>query len=174
VSTETVTLFFALLAVAAELASIVLLVALVTKRRAVLDVVGPSAQSLALVVAAVATAGSLYLSEVANFIPCTLCWYQRIAMYPLVLILGVALLRHDSVRPYVLALAVPGGTVSIYHVLIERFPDLDAGACDAGVPCSLIWVERFGWLTIPAMALSAFVLIALLALVAHTPGKESS
>ena len=164
------TLFLAMLAVAAEAASVVLVVALVTRRRAVIDAVAPSAQSLALVVALVAALGSLYLSEVANFVPCTLCWYQRIAMYPLVPLLAVAVVRRENMRPYVLALAVPGGLISIYHVLIERFPDLDAGTCDVGVPCSLIWVERFGYLTIPAMALSAFVLITLLALVS----KESS
>jgi hypothetical protein len=173
VSTDTVTLFFALLAVAAQLAALGLVVALVTGRRAWLaETVGPSAQSLALLVAVVATLGSLYLSEVADFIPCTLCWYQRIAMYALVPILAVAVVRRDHIRPYVLALAIPGGLISIYHVLVERFPDLDAGTCSASVPCSFIWVERFGYLTIPAMALSGFVLIALLAVVS-TPPEES-
>ena len=174
-STDTVTLFFALLAVAAQAASVGLLVAIAfaggagggrSRWPAVLDAVREPALQLALVVALVATLGSLYLSEVANFVPCTLCWYQRIAMYPLVPLLAVAVWRREPparMAPYVLALAVPGGLVSIYHVLVERFPDLDAGACAVGVPCSFIWVERFGYLTIPAMALSAFVLISLLA-----------
>jgi disulfide bond formation protein DsbB len=168
VSTDTVTLFFALLAVAAQVASVVLVVALVRRQASVLSPVGESALQLILVVALVATLGSLYLSEVANFVPCTLCWYQRIAMYPLVPLALVAVVRRESparMAPYVLALAIPGGLVSIYHALIERFPDLDSGACAVGVPCSFIWVERFGYLTIPVMALSAFALISLLAVV---------
>jgi disulfide bond formation protein DsbB len=169
------TLFFALLAVAAEVAAAALLVSLVLRRRHVVDAVRPSALPLALLVAAVATAGSLYLSEVANFVPCTLCWYQRIAMYPLVPLTAVALWRRQGplVGPYMLALAVPGAAVSLFHVLVERFPDLDGGVCTAGVPCSFIWVERLGYLTIPTMALSGFVLIAVLALILPSPAKEA-
>ena len=69
-------------------------------------------------------AGSLYFSEVAHFVPCRLCWYQRIAMYPLVLLLGIATLRRDvGIRLYAIPLAAIGAAVSIYHVQLERFPD---------------------------------------------------
>ena len=127
-------------------------------------------------VVGVATLGSLYLSEVAHFTPCKLCWYQRIAMYSLAVILVVAVLRSDSgVRPYALVLAGIGGTISAYHVLLERFPSLETGAsCEAANPCSLRWTNRFGYLTIPTMALSGFVLIALALLVgAQDYGQES-
>ena len=128
-----------------------------------LGAVGPVALLLAAAVAVVATLGSLYLSEVADFPPCRLCWFQRIGMYPLAVILPIAAWRRDRlIRWYALPLAAGGGAVSIYHVLVERFPSLESGACDLANPCSIVWVERFGYLTIPAMALSGFVLIALL------------
>jgi disulfide bond formation protein DsbB len=120
--------------------------------------------------------GSLYFSEVAHFLPCRLCWYQRIGMYPLVPLLGLAAWRRDSgIRPYAAALAAIGAAISAYHIVIERFPDLESGACDPTNPCSLIWVERFGYLTIPAMALSAFALVLTLLAVASdgTPDRAS-
>lgn len=184
-TTDTVTLFFALLAVVAQgsaglLAGLALAGTLVSAaapvRDAVLGVVAPDALRLAAAVAAVCTAGSLYLSEVAHFIPCRLCWYQRAAMYPLVPLLGLAAWRGwRRVHRVALPLAVGGGSISAWHVLVERFPSLEAGACDPSNPCSLIWVERFGYLTIPTMALSGFVLIAVLLLVhRHAIAKEGS
>jgi disulfide bond formation protein DsbB len=178
VDTAAATLLFALLAVAAELAvlaAVVLAVAgrwspaVASWRHEVSTWVGPDALRLACVVAAVCTAGSLYLSEVANFRPCFLCWLQRGFMYPLVLLLGLAAWRRASRTGFVLAgVAVLGGTVSAYHILVERFPTLESSACDPTNPCSLIWVERFGYLTIPTMALSGFALIAVLALTARS------
>ena len=170
-STETGTLFLALLAVASQVAiAAVVVLALVARPtlarlRAAL---GVQALQLAFVVALVATVGSLWLSEGAHFVPCRLCWYQRIAMYPMAVILGIAALRRDvAVRVYALPVVAIGATISIWHMLIERFPSLEsASSCDPANPCSLIWVERFGYLTIPTMALSAFALIATLLLLA--------
>jgi disulfide bond formation protein DsbB len=171
VSTDQVTLFLALLAVVAQAGAGLLVVALAARAlapaaawpRQVLGAVGPVALLLAAAVAIVATLGSLYFSEIADFPPCRLCWFQRIGMYPLAVILPIAAWRRDrQIRWYALPLAVGGGAVSIYHVLVERFPSLESGACDLANPCSIVWVERFGYLTIPAMALSGFVLIALL------------
>jgi disulfide bond formation protein DsbB len=120
----------------------------------------PFALTAAWGVALLATAGSLYFSESANYIPCTLCWYQRIAMYPLVLILGIAILRRDTaVRIYAIPVAAVGAVVSTYHWLLERFPDLDTGACSAGIPCTQKWFEEFGFVTLPFLALVAFGLI---------------
>jgi disulfide bond formation protein DsbB len=128
-----------------------------------LAAVQPVALVGAAAVAIVATLGSLYYSEVADFPPCRLCWFQRIGMYPLAVILPIAAWRRDrSVRWYALPLAVGGGLVSVYHVLIERYPSLESGSCDPTNPCSIIWVERLGYLTIPTMALSGFALIAVL------------
>jgi disulfide bond formation protein DsbB len=170
-STDQVSLFLALLALLAELAAAVLLAAIVVRAarpRArwpteLLSAVRPVALVGAAAVAIVSTLGSLYYSEVANFPPCRLCWFQRIGMYPLAVILPLAAWRRDwSVRWYALPLAVGGGLVSVYHVLIERYPSLESGSCDPTNPCSIIWVERLGYLTIPTMALSGFALIAVL------------
>jgi disulfide bond formation protein DsbB len=176
-STDTVTLFLALLAVVAQ-AAVVLAVVLAVGRRwsptldraavAVLDAVAGQALVLALGVAVISMAGSLYFSEEALFLPCELCWYQRIAMYPLVVVLAIAAWHRDpAVRRYVVPVALVGGAISTYHVLVERFPSLETGACDPDNPCSLIWVERLGYLTIPTMALSAFALIVVLVAVAR-------
>jgi disulfide bond formation protein DsbB len=169
VTVETVSLFLALLAVVAEVATAVAVVlavggrfspALGRLRDQAGAAVAPSAVSLAAVVAAVCMAGSLYFSEVAHFPPCHLCWLQRFCMYPLVPILALAAWRRaDWVRPYAAALAFVGGGISTYHVLLERHPEWESSVCDPKNPCTLIWVKRLGYLTIPAMALSGFALI---------------
>jgi disulfide bond formation protein DsbB len=115
---------------------------------------------LAFAVALVSTLGSLYLSEVARFIPCTLCWYQRIAMYPLALLLGIAAVRGDvAVRRCAVPLAGIGALTAAYHVALQRLPGLPSGSCSLDVPCSAIYVERFGFVTIPVMALIGFTAI---------------
>lgn len=125
--------------------------------RAELATGGPT---VAWLVAAVATSGSLYFSEVADFLPCRLCWIQRACMYPLVVLLLVPRLRRVAV-----VLASVGAVVATYHVLIERFPSIEtSGTCDPDVPCSLVWFERLGVITLPFMALSGFVLIITLLL----------
>ena len=118
------------------------------------------------VVAALATAGSLFFSEVAKFTPCTLCWYQRIAMYPLVVIFGAALVRRQRRPPTgTIALAAVGAVIAAYHVALEWFPSLDSGACSASVPCTLVWFRAFGVFSMPTLALTAFLLILTLLLV---------
>ena len=182
-STDTVTLFLALLATVAQVATLTIVVVevggrrgsgpLVAARRALHTQIGPQALALAAVVALVCTAGSLYLSEVANFPPCRLCWFQRVGMYPLVVLLGLAAVRRDrSIRPYAATLAVLGGLVSVWHLLVERYPTLEGSSCDPLNPCSIKWVERFGYLTIPGMALSGFALIVALLAVAGPSTRE--
>jgi disulfide bond formation protein DsbB len=84
-------------------------------------------------------------------------------MYPLAPILGVAAIRADrAVRPYALTLALIGFPISVYHYLVERFPSLETGACDPKNPCTLVWVWRFHFISIPFMAGSGFALIAVL------------
>jgi len=173
-TTDTVTLFLALLSVVAEIAVAATVVLHVAARisptgarwkLAFVDAIGPQALVLAFFVAVISMSGSLYFSEAAHFTPCKLCWYQRVAMYPLVPVLGLAAWRRDDgIRPYAATLAALGALVSVYHVLIERFPSLESGACDVANPCTIIWVRRLGYLTIPTMALSAFALIVALML----------
>lgn len=113
-------------------------------------------------VSMIATGGSLYLSEVMGFTPCVLCWYQRIFMYPLVVILGIASWkRQAAIVPYVLPLAVIGGSISTYHILIQKLPVASEGFAACGpTSCLDDYLNLFGWLTIPMLALTAFVLIA--------------
>ncbi len=114
-------------------------------------------------VALVASSGSLYLSEVVGFVPCLLCWYQRIAMYPLVVILGVAMVRGDAgVWRYALPLSVLGALVAAYHVLIQLQPSLDAGMCSAGASCTGRYLAVFGFVSIPVMAGGGFLLVSVL------------
>ena len=134
---------------------------------AIVNQLAPSALLLAAGVAATCTMGSLYLSEVAGYPPCKLCWYQRTAMYPLALILGMAAFRKDhKAGRYVVPIALVGAVISAYHAGVERFPSLESGTCDPANPCSVIWVEHLGYITIPVMALSGFLLIGMLVMVA--------
>ncbi len=138
--------------------------------------IGPSAIAGAWVVASLAMAGSLYFSEVANYTPCTLCWYQRIAMYPLVLILGIAAIRRDiGIRIYAIPVAAVGLVISSYHYLLEWFPEIDAGVCKVGIPCSQVWFREFGFVSLPFLALIAFALVITLLLIPmRTPPQGSS
>jgi disulfide bond formation protein DsbB len=118
--------------------------------------------------ALVATLGSLYFSEVADFIPCRLCWFQRIAMYPLAVVLLVAAVRRDvrGAFLYGVAFTVAGALVAVYHVYIELNPDAESAGCKIGAPCSVKWIEEFGYVTIPVLALTAFLGVLALLLLA--------
>lgn len=166
ITPERVQTFVALLAVAA--AGLTLALAVPAVRRAI----APLALGFAAAVATTATAGSLYFSEVAHYTPCRLCWFQRIGMYPLALVLSVAAWRRDAgVRWYALPLALLALPVSAYHYLIERVPSLDQGGCDPTTPCTLVWFEELGFVTLPLMAAVAFVTVAALVVIAQ-PGEH--
>lgn len=158
--------FFAVLALVANAATVLILAAgLAGKasrlRTVVLNTVLGYELWLAAAVAITASLGSLYLSEIAHLIPCTLCWYQRIAMYPLAVILPIAAFRRDhGIRLYAAVIAGVGGVIALYHRLIQIYPQLDKTSCAAvGPPCSAPWFEVFGFISIPYMALSGFLLI---------------
>lgn len=171
---ETITTFFGLLALLGIAFLFVVVVLFVVVRvtgglppglQPLRAAIGDLALPFGFAVAAVCMAGSLYLSEIANYPPCLMCWYQRIAMYPLVILMGVAALRKDSgVKWYSVPLGLLGVSVSIYHYLIEWFPDSVAHACTEDVPCSTVWFRKFGFLSIPAMAGIGFLLVVTLSL----------
>lgn len=125
-------------------------------------------------VAAIATAGSLYFSEVRGFIPCELCWIQRIFMYPLVLIIGIAIAQ-KNVRIYTTTLlfSLIGACISLYHYGIQKLKFLSDSAPSCGqVPCTGEYINIFGFITIPFLALTAFLLIAGLSLYLRKSIKE--
>lgn len=122
---------------------------------------------LAWVIALVAMVGSLMYSEAFHLVPCRYCWFQRIGIYPLAIILGIAVFTRDrGVKKYVLGLNIPTILVSTWHVLIERFPDLEPESlsCDPLNPCTQIVVNQFRIITLPTMALTTSVTIATLML----------
>lgn len=124
----------------------------------------------AALLATAATLGSLYLSEIAHLEPCRWCWFQRIAMYPLALVLIVGWLRRDrAVHLYGLPMCVAGAAMSTWHYLLQHFPDLEgASTCSITSPCAVRYAWEFGFVSIPYMAGSVFVLAgALLILSRH-------
>ncbi len=117
---------------------------------------------LAFIVALVAASGSLFYSNYAGFVPCILCWYQRIFMYPEVIILGLALIKKDNrIVDYSLALSIIGLAISIYHNYIY-FTGLHSNVCTSAESCTAPYITEFGYIIIPMMALTAFALISLL------------
>lgn len=122
---------------------------------------------LAWMQALVATTGSLFLSEVLGYPPCILCWYQRIAMYPLVIVLAVGILRRDrNTHLYVLPLSVIGLAIALYHNLLYVGIIPEAGsACRAGISCTTRFFEWFGFVTIPFLSMTAFTVITILMLI---------
>lgn len=136
--------------------------------------IAPIALPLALVVAIVTMTGSLYMSEVKDFIPCRLCWVQRALLYPQVLLVALLLWRPlASVRRVaitLLALCIP---VSIYHYLLEWYPSLESSVCDPNNPCTLVWFREFGYVSLPLMALSAALTILVLLMIDHAAQRTS-
>lgn len=139
------------------------------------DSVTDASLPFAFAVATVCTLGSLYMSEVRHFPPCDLCWYQRIAMYPLVVVLGIAAVRRDrGIWRYVLPLAVIGAGISTYHYLHERFPESVSTSCSTEASCATLWIWEFHFLSIPGMAWVGFITIATLVLIARSGERRDS
>jgi len=162
----------AALTVLAQIVVVVLLVALLVAavspraRRGMAGffaTLGGSGVWLAWATAMVATLGSLFLSEVADYVPCHLCWWQRYFMYPLVVVLiVVALMRRWWLTLAAILIPAIGLGISIRHIWVEANPTAASAQCRRGIPCSFKWVDEFGYVTIPVMAASAFTLIIVL------------
>ncbi len=127
-------------------------------------------------VSLVAMFGSLFFSEVMKLPPCVLCWYQRILMYPLVLILAVGwLLKDRNLFWYAFPLAIGGWLISIYHNLLYYGVIADSIIpCTEGISCTSRQIEWFGFLTIPLMSHAAFKLIGILLLIERRKGRSSA
>jgi disulfide bond formation protein DsbB len=127
---------------------------------------------LAWVVVIVAVGGSIYLSEVLFYEPCKLCWIQRIFMYPQLILLGMASYKNDrGIVTYLLPINFIGAAVSLYHYAEQKIPGLsDLLPCSPGVPCNLDYINWFGFITIPFLALFAFVLITILLIASKGSG----
>jgi disulfide bond formation protein DsbB len=127
---------------------------------------------MAWVIALLATVGSLFFSEVMNLPPCVLCWYQRIAMYPLVLIVGAGIVMRDwRMKYYALPVSLSGLAVAVYHNLLyySFIPD-SITPCTQGISCTSVQIEWLGFITIPLMSLAAFISVSL-CLLLYKPRK---
>ena len=168
---ETVTLFFALCALALGGVTIVVAIAALVDRGDRLGIVAQAravALPAAAVVATACTAGSLYLSEVIGYVPCRLCWVQRGFMYPAALLLVAALTtRRRALGSIAGVLAAFGLAVAVFHRVEQAVGEI-GGVCDAVNPCSGVWVEHFGFVTIPTMAAIGFLAILLFTLLARS------
>jgi disulfide bond formation protein DsbB len=124
--------------------------------------------------ACVSTLGSLFFSEVMGFAPCVLCWYQRICMYPLVLILPAALFPFDrKVVRYALPLSVLGTVIAVFHLLlVAGYIPESIKPCVQGVPCTEVQVEWFGFVTIPLLSGLSFLLITALLILVYTRSSK--
>jgi disulfide bond formation protein DsbB len=132
----------------------------------------------AFVVASIATGGSLFYSQIAGFTPCEFCWFQRVLMYPLsILTLFLAARGDNRGARYLLPLPVVGAGTSIYHMLIERGVIAEPKACTISGPgCAVNWIapHSFGYLTIPTLALTGFLLLIGFLVLAASGGDETA
>lgn len=119
---------------------------------------------LAWLVSLVAVGGSLFFSEIMHFEPCKLCWFQRIFMYPLTILLGIAAYKNDEgIIPYARTLSVIGLFISLFHYLEQKVPGLhNVLPCTTGIPCNGQYINWFGFMTIPFLAFIGFGLITVL------------
>lgn len=132
------------------------------KGGAIRDFLNKNGLLAAFAIALTATLGSLFYSEAAGFTPCELCWYQRIFMYPQVLLLGLAAWRRDkNVAPYAILLSGAGAAIAAYHYYLQLGGAAVSSCSVVGysVSCAQRFAMQFGYITIPMMSLTAFLMI---------------
>lgn len=111
---------------------------------------------------------SLYYSDIVKYVPCKLCWYQRIILFPQLLFIGIAMLKKDkSIFAYLLPLNVLGASVSAYHYSIQVLPNALPSCSVEGISCSASPFFVFGYITIPMMVLTTFLILIILCLAAR-------
>lgn len=162
----TVTKFFALLTLIADIAFVLALVTLFipSVRAWMQSFFRQWYTQIGFLLAFASTAGSLILSEVAGFVPCDLCWYQRILMYPLVILFGLALLKNNAaVRLQAMVFSVIGVCIAIYHILLQQGVTevIPCSNRAVAVPCGDVLFREYGYITIPVMSLTMFAWIIL-------------
>ena len=139
---------------------------LILKKRFPIEFISENALTFIFFVALIATFGSLFFSEIAGYSPCKLCWYQRILMYPQVLLIGLALwIKDNKIIRYILPMSIIGALIAGYHYLLQ------IGIITTNLPCSTVgysssctefFILEYGYITIPMMSLIAFLMIILL------------
>lgn len=140
------------------------------------DDLGRVALPLAWIIALVTMLGSLYYSRIQHYIPCELCWYQRICIYPFAVMLGIAAVRRDAgIRVYAIPVLAIGAVIAAFHSWIQAYPPVDGTSfCTADAPCTLRYVWEFGFVSLPFMALSASCCMIVLLLIARPNPRTST
>ncbi len=154
-----VLLFFAVLG---QVIIALLIFAFLAKQKAITSFFAKRALVFAFLVALLGTLGSLFYSEIVGYEPCKLCWFQRIFLYPQLIILWMALLKRDNnIAPYSIALSAFGASIALYHYLLQLgvAPSIGCVAQGYSISCSQKFVMEFGYITLPLMSLTAFLLI---------------
>ncbi|MBD3319394.1 disulfide bond formation protein B [Candidatus Woesearchaeota archaeon] len=120
-----------------------------------------NALNLAFFIALGGTLGSLFFSTILHYEPCWLCWWQRIFLFPLVFVLGIGMLKEiKSTSLFGLPLAIVGAIIAAYHTVLQNLPAAEIVPCTLGaVDCATPYATHFGYISIPVMSLTAFVLI---------------
>lgn len=152
-----------------------IIILLTPNRRHLLALVSRQAHAIGYVVTLAAMMGSLFYSEIAGYAPCKLCWYQRILMYPMVLLMTMASAKRDQgIFRYTLALSLIGAGIALYHYALQLglVPELNCTVTGYSAKCSDRFAMEYGYITIPMMALTAFVTVAVTSLIAMRAGKS--
>lgn len=166
--------FFAMITLAGAAGAIALVIWWKVSSDGLRRTVGSLLFPLVAVVAVGAMGGSLLYSEVFERIPCSLCWFQRIFMYPIAFISTIGLIRRDrGILPYTGTLAIFGGVISAAHVLEQNTSWFSSPVCLENVPCSIKYVNEFGFVSTPVMALCCFILIAVASFIASAITKQT-
>ena len=150
------------LTVLGQIIILVLVISFLFRENKIVGFFSKKAIPFSFVVALIATLGSLFYSEIAGYEPCKLCWFQRIFMYPQVIILGVAYIKgHKKVADYSIALSIIGGVLATIHYLFQIgiLTSSSCGTVGYSVSCAEKFVLTYGYITIPMMALTAFGLL---------------
>ncbi len=168
-----VSYFFGTGTILALIAAVVLLALIFSSGRGFLPLwLERNALVFAFLVALGAAAGSIYLSSVAGFPPCVLCWYQRILLFPQVALFGLALARREhGIAPYTLMLSILGALVALYHIALPWLGSAAVLCGAAGASCAVQYVQVFSFITIPVMSLAIFLLLIALSLLVQRMRK---
>ncbi len=160
-----------ILTISAQVLIILFLIFIIFKKKFfnILNLLQNNSYLIAFIVALIATSGSLFYSEIAKFTPCILCWYQRILMYPQVILFFIALWKNEkNTVDYHLALSIIGGIIALYHYLLQigvipKF--INCSTIGYSIDCAEKFTMNFGYITIPLMSFTAFALIVILMII---------
>ncbi len=141
--------------------------------RALTNFIGERAVLLSFLIALGATLGSLFYSEIAGFAPCVLCWWQRIFLYPQVILLFVGFMKKDQlIRLHSIILSLVGGVIALYHTFIQFGGEAIVPCSATGPSCTTLYFLEYGYITIPTMSLTVFALLLLIMLTPHPKDKQ--